>query len=275
MLQCSNLPNATTSATVAVCNLIKAHPVNAQPAIIRSLATLLGSDLDAINVCVESSHQSASALKMLLRAISRTESRHPQDPAASATILLNLCFSSCRDVSTSTLLGVAAVNKTMTDPGKLLSRFCTNPAIALLWQHANTSPRECFDSMIANFNDEALHDFFGDGVTPCVLRSLLPAYLALCDQRTIDCEELMLSIPEHQMNACLLVKDANGMCGPQCAALINQLSSGQQCFERTAAVREALAQLSNSTCGDSGKQELAINVFYVSSTFLPYTSCDF
>jgi hypothetical protein len=258
--QCSNLPNDVTSATVAVCNLIKSHPVHAQPELFHNLATLLGSDLDAINVCIESGQQSASAMKMLLQAISRTESRHPRDPSATATILLNLCHSSCRDVSTSMLLGVAAINKTMTNPSKLFPRFCTNPAIALLWQHANNSPRECFDSMIANLNDDACHELFGDGVTPCVLRSLLPAYVALCDQRTIDCEESMIAIPEHQLTACLSVKDGNGMCDPQCAALISQLSSGQQCFERTAAVREALAQISNSTCSDSGKQETTIQL---------------
>jgi hypothetical protein len=209
--------------------------------------------LDATTVCIESSHPSASAMKMLLQAISRTESRHPRDPAAAATRLLNTCYSSCRNVSTATLLGVAAINKTMTNVRKLMPSFCTNPAIALLWQHANNSPRECFDSMIANFNDDDLHDLFGGGVTTCVLRSMLPAYVSLCDQRTIECEELMLSIPDHQLNSCLLMQDAQGVCDSQCATLVKQLSSGQQCFERTAAVREALAQISNSTCADSGK----------------------
>ena len=257
----SIMPNAATSATIAVCNLINAYPINAQAGIIRNLATLLGSDLSAINVCVESSQQSASAMKMLLQAISRTESRHPRDPAATATLLLNLCFSSCRDVSTSMLLGLAAVIKTTTKPSKLPSRFCTNPAFALLWQHANNAPRECFESMITNLNHEALHEVFGVGVTPCVLRSLLPAYVALCDQRTIDCEEMILTIPDHQMNSCLLTKDVNHMCDPQCTALVKQLSSGERCFERTAAVQEALSQVSNSTCSDSCKQEPATQPF--------------
>ncbi len=124
--------------------------------------------------------------------------------------------------------------------------------------------------MITNLNDDACHELFGDGVTPCVLRSLLPAYVALCDQRTIDCEELMLAIPEHQLTECLLVQEGNGMCDPQCASLLSQLTSGQQCFERTAAVREALAQISYSTCSDSGKQEPATQFFvHVLSALYP------
>jgi hypothetical protein len=258
MTQCFNLPSAATSATIAVCSLIKSHPINNQ-AIIHNLATLLGSDLDTTTVCIESSYPSASAMKMLLQAISRSESRHPRDPAAAATNLLNTCFSSCRNVSTATLLGLSAVIKTMSNPRNMMSSFCTNPAIALLWQHANNSPRECFDSMIANFDDGALLELFGGGVTTCILRSMLSAYVSLCDQRTIECEESMLLIPDHQLKSCLLVQDAKAICDPQCAALVNQLSSGQQCFERTAAVRETLAQISDSTCTDSGEYRLTQN----------------
>jgi hypothetical protein len=244
MLQCLQLPKNATSATVAVCNLIKSDRIFA-PAIIRNLATLLGSDFNLINLCLGSHNLSASSMKDLLQAISNTESRDPRDPTATATNFLNVCFSSCRDVSTALLLGGAAVSKTE-------SRFCTNPAMALLWQHAMNSPRECFDSLIASLHKDLLRRMFGNGVTTCVLRSLLPAYVALCDQKTIVCEETMLAIPESDLNDCLSVQDIHATCSSQCAALLNKLSSGHRCFERMSAVQETVAQATNRNCADSG-----------------------
>jgi hypothetical protein len=158
----------------------------------------------------------------------------------------------------------------MADSGnKFVPRFCTNPALALLWQHANNSPRECFESLVATFDKDMLNALFGNGVTTCVLRSLLPAYISLCDQRTIECEESVQAIPEQQFQSCLLMQGLSRQCDPQCIYLLNQLSSGQKCFERTAAVRETLAQISNLTCSDSGKRQMALHFLLTCLLNLP------
>jgi len=83
-----------------------------------------------------------------------------------------------------------------------------------------------------------------------VLRSLLPAYVALCDAKAIQCEETMLAIPKAETDACLPLYQANGTCSPQCAALAGQLSSNK-CFESVWSVQEAIAYAANQSCGDS------------------------
>ena len=191
-------------------------------------------------------------MKMLLQAISNTESRDPRDASATATMLLNLCFSSCRDPSTATLLAVHTTRMVPSAP-QVFSRFCTDPVMALLWQHANNSPRECSDAMIASLDDEALRGIFGRNVTTCVLKTLLPAYVALCDARAIQCEETMLAIPSVELDACKNVYEASRTCSPQCAALANQLATGGRCFESLWSVQEAIAHAANQTCGDSGE----------------------
>jgi hypothetical protein len=125
-----------------------------------------------------------STLHKLLLAISETESRDPRDTKAAATNLLNVCYSACKPASTSVLLALAA-ESTRADrqPGPEMFRnnFCTNPLLALLWQHANNSPRECSDSLVSIASSYI-------GVSACVMQSMLPAYLALCDSKTMQCE---------------------------------------------------------------------------------------
>ena len=53
--------------------------------------------------------------------------------------------------------------------------------ITLLWQHANNSPRECSDSLVSIASSYI-------GVSSCVMQSMLPAYLALCDSKAMQCE---------------------------------------------------------------------------------------
>ena len=254
--QCSQLPNNAASATRAVCGVLKPAllanaPANYTSALLDNLATLLGNDLSPVSVCLESRQNGASAMKALLQAISNTESRDPRDPTAAATNLLNLCFSSCRDTSTATLLGATAVRQMPSGP-QVFSRFCTDPVMALLWQHANNSPRECSDAMISSLDGSALQSIFGRNVTTCVLRSMLPAYVALCDARTIRCEETMLAIPSAEIVACQDMFVEGKTCSSQCALLANQLSSGDKCFESLWSVQEAVAYAANQTCGDSG-----------------------
>jgi hypothetical protein len=125
-----------------------------------------------------------SPLHKLLLAISETESRDPRDTTAAATNLLNVCYSACKPASTSVLLALAAESTRIDrQPGPQMFRnnFCTNPLLALLWQHANNSPRECSDSLVSIASSYI-------GLSSCVMRSMLPAYLALCDSKTMQCE---------------------------------------------------------------------------------------
>jgi hypothetical protein len=141
--QCSRLPIGASSATRAVCSHIST--VSAQD-VFESLATLLSDELNHVAVCM---HSASVAMKGLLLAISKTESRDPRDPAATATNFLNTCFSSCSDSSISVLLAVATESERLSESGtSIFASFCTNPVMALLWQHASNSPRECSDSLI-------------------------------------------------------------------------------------------------------------------------------
>jgi len=250
-MQCAHLPCSASSATRAVCAVIKFVPQQNNVLLHGVLATLFGNDLNPLAVCLDSKAPSATLMKMLLQAISNTESRDPRDASATATILLNLCFSACREPSTTTLLAIRAAHMVPSRP-QVFSRYCTDPVMALLWQHANNSPRECSDALIASLDDEALRSIFRRDVTTCVLRTLLPAYVALCDARAIQCEETMLALPTSEVEACKDMFEVNKSCTSQCATLANQLSTGNKCFESIWSVQEAISYAANQTCGNSG-----------------------
>jgi hypothetical protein len=218
-----------------------------------ALATLLGSDLNPLVVCLDykSSNPSAATMKMLLQAISDTETRDPRDSSAVATKLLNLCFSPCRESSISLFLGLIAALKASSGP-QIFSRFCTDPVMALLWQHANSTPRECSDAAISFLDHGIMRDIFGRNITTCVLRSLMPSYVALCDKKTILCEEAMLAIPSAEIQPFKDMFESDRPCTPQLSALANTFASGNKCFERLWSVQEAIAYVANQTCLDSG-----------------------
>lgn len=254
MSQCSRLSKSATSATRAVCALLldaASQPSTLFP-IIDSLATLLSRDLNPLTVCLESKYPTAPAMKKLLLSISNTESRDPRDPTATATNLLNLCHSSCRDSSTATLLAMAADSIKVGQSGRqMFPSFCASPVIALLWQHANTSPRECSDSMISYVGSASGSS---GGMTTCVLRSMLPAYVAMCDARAIQCEEMLTSMSDAEMGACDHTIDVNGaVCTSECASFVAKVSSGSKCAESVMSIREVVAHAANQTCADSGK----------------------
>jgi len=252
--QCNMLPNIATSATRAVCALLLDAPVSTLPPIIDSLATLLSKDLSPLTVCLESKNPTAPAMKKLLLAISSTESRDPRDPTATATNLLNLCHSPCRDSSTATLLAMVADSiKTSQSGQQMFPSFCTSPVIALLWQHANNSPRECSDSMITYVGTVS-----GDmGVTACGLRSMLPVYIAMCDAQAIHCEETFMSMPAAERDACDHTMEGNGDCSSECASFVAKVSSGPKCMETVFSVHEVVAHAANQTCADSAALVMA------------------
>jgi hypothetical protein len=225
---------------------------------IDSLATLLSRDLSPFSVCFESYKLTAPAMKMLLVAISNTESRDPRDPTAIATILLNLCHSSCRDSSTATLVAMAAdyVRLTRSGPRVFVHSFCTNPLIGLLWQHANNSPRECSDSMITFVG--STHAVMASppnflGMTTCALRAMLPVYVAMCDAKAVECEDTLLSMPPAETQACDQTLEANAACSADCAAFVGKISSGSKCAESIFSIQEVVAHATQQTCADSGK----------------------
>ena len=251
MSQCSRLSNSSTPSTRAVCYVLlnaSTHHPSTLPSIIDSLATLLSSDLSPLAVCLESKYSTAPFMKKLLLAISNTESRDPRDPSATATNLLNLCHSSCRDSSTATLVAMAVDSIIIGRSGtQTFPTFCTSPVIALLWQHANNSPRECSDSMITYVGD-----VYGDtGVSTCVLRSMLPAYVAMCDSTAIQCEESVLSMTAAETNACFHKIQENGPCPSECASIVAKVSS--KCMKSVLSIHEVVLHAANQTCDDSCK----------------------
>jgi hypothetical protein len=211
-----------------------------------SLAALLGSDLRTVDICLET----LPDMKILLRAIASTESRDPRDPTSRATHMLNLCFSSCREASTATLLGWTAMDSIFMKlmQSGTIPRFCTNPDLALLLQHAKNSPRECFDSLISSLD-------FGQGDTKCVMRSKLSSFLALCDSNAVQCEEKMFSFSAAELNSCDSIVQFNDVCSTECLALVQKLSSVNKCFESHRSISEAFAHFAIANCADSGKQD--------------------
>ncbi len=271
MAQCSRMqsnPESVSRSTFAVCKVVLDGAAGSNQlflSTIHSLATLLGSDLRTLDICLESVNN-LSGMKSLLHAISSTESRDPRDPTASATHLLNLCFSSCRDASTSTLLGLAAVNSASMKSKESGAgpRYCTNPSLVLLWHHAKNSPRECSDSLVASLD-------FGHGLTKCAMRSMLSVYIALCDAHAIKCEDSMLSLTAAELNACENVIKFNGTCSSECLTLVQRLSS-DKCLESQWSIADAFAHFANATCADSGEQMCAVSsaVQRVLRSCMPY-----
>ena len=249
MAQCSNLPIDATSANRAVCNHISevsVHQPSMLPSYYESLAALLSSDFNHFRVCLEKK----PSMKFLLRAIARTDSHDPRDPTATATNLLNVCFSSCVDSSTATLLAVAADSVgwgRSSPPDSSSFSFCTNPLMSLLWQHAINAPRECSDSMISIVSTKLR-------LTPCALRSMLPTYVAMCDANAIQCEDTFLSMSRSaESTVCAPTIGQNATCSPECAALAHKLSSGSNCMASVFSNQQVLAYVVNETCSDSGK----------------------
>ncbi len=188
----------------------------------------------------------------LLLAISKTESRDPRDPAATATNLLNTCYSSCADSSIAVLLALAADSERRSQSGpSMYASFCTNPVMALLWQHASNSPRECSDSLISIVSKEV-------GLTPCALRSLLPTYVALCDAHAIQCEETVLAMPAAEAHACDRMVETSEPCSSDCAAFVHKFASGSRCMESMFSNQEVYAHAVIQTCSDSGKHEKSV-----------------
>jgi hypothetical protein len=133
----------------------------------------------------------------------------------------------------------------------IYSSFCTNPVMALLWQHASNSPRECSDSLISIVSKKA-------DLTPCALRSLLPTYVALCDAHAIHCEETVLAMPASEAKACDRMVETSEPCSSDCAAFVHKFASGSRCFESLVANQEAYAHAVIQTCADSGKHETSV-----------------
>jgi hypothetical protein len=251
--QCSRLLNSATSATRAVCALlwdVSAHHSSTLPFVIENLATLLSAGLNPLEVCLSSESPSAPSMKMLLRAISIAESRDPRDPTAVATNLLTLCFSSCRDSSITTLLALATDSIISGQSGpQYFPSFCTSPVMALLWQNANNTPRECSDSMMAYMGSVSS----STGLTTCVLRSILPAYVALCDAKAVHCEEKMLAMTAAEANACQHTIESSATCSSECSSYVDKVSSDSKCMEGIWSIREVLAYTAAQTCADSSK----------------------
>ena len=224
-----------------------------------SLATLLSRSFNFLAVCLENKAPSAPFMKMLLLAISATESRDPRDPTAIATNLLNLCHSSCSDSSTATLLAMAVdpFRTSRSGPASIVQRFCTSPLSAMLWKHANNSPRECSDSMITYVGSQCN----GMGITPCTLSSMLPVYVAMCDAKAIQCEESFLSMTV-EAQACNQTVEGNSACSADCSAFVSKVSSGSKCMESALSIQEVVAHAAQQTCGDSGKHAVILSALY-------------
>jgi hypothetical protein len=231
-----------------------------------SLAHLLSTNLSFLAVCLDSNSLSAPAMKKLLLAISATESRDPRDPSAVATNMLNLCHSSCVDSSTATLLAMAVdpLQISRSDP-QIIQSFCTSSVIALLWQHANNSPRECSDSMITYVGRE-----YNDiGLTTCALRSMLPVYVAMCDAKAIQCEQSLLSMTSAEMQSCGQAMEGNAGCSADCAAFVAKVSSGAKCMENALSIQEVVAHAAQQTCADSGEcRVIVFDMFGSANCFL-------
>jgi hypothetical protein len=252
--QCSRMPNDANIATQAVCALLldtSLHQPLSLPPMMDSLAALLSIHSSVLIFCLESRQSTALAMKKILVSISNTESRDPRDPAAIATIMLNLCHSSCRDSSIVTLLAMSIENmKTSRAAPYAVHKFCTSPFVALLWQHANNSPRECSDSMITY----AASEYNVIGITACVLRSMLPVYVTMCDVKAIQCEEYLLSMTTAETQTCDQTIKENAACSIDCAAFVTKVSSDRKCMESSFSIQEVVSHVAQQTCADnSGK----------------------
>ena len=245
--QCSNhLINGATAATRAVCVYLSKLNVNGSTyaTTMIDLATLLSSEVNPFVVCLERT----PSMKQLLRVISNTESRDPRDPSATATNLLNLCFSSCASSSTTALLTLFAEGVQFGQPkAALIPGFCTSPLMAIMWQHAANSPRECSDSLISIVSVKM-------NLTACALRSVLSTYVAACDTNAIQCEQDVRNVTIAEADACTPTIEHNAPCSSECSNLVHKFASGSQCMLSVYSNQELLAHVVNETCSDSGKQ---------------------
>jgi hypothetical protein len=160
-------------------------------------------------------------------------------------------------------MAVDTVRKSRSGP-QIVQSFCTSPLIALLWQHANNSPRECSDSMITYVGSE----YNVMGMTTCALRSMLPLYVATCDAKAVRCEESLLSMAV-EAQACDQTMEGSAPCSADCAAFVAKVSSGSKCMESALSIHEAVAHAVQQTCGDSGKLGLFLFVFFFLQVALP------
>jgi hypothetical protein len=214
------------------------------------VATLLSVDLNPLDMCLI---QSDSTMKDLLLLISSTESRDPRDPNSPATNFLNICHSACRQSSTAVLMAlVSELLRIDPRPGSEMFRdsFCTNPVLALLWRHANNSLRECSDSLISIVSHYI-------GMPSCVLRSMLPSYVAMCDAQAVQCEHALLEVAV-LANACNVTDlHQSASCTPRCSDYAQKLStmpmnhSGLRCLESMSSIHEILADNAHKTCSSS------------------------
>jgi hypothetical protein len=197
--------------------------------------------------------QSDSTMKELLLLISNSESRDPRDARAPASNFMNICFSACRDSSAAVLLAVVSESiRTDRHRGHQMfhDSFCSNPVLALLWQHSNNSPRECSDSLISVVSDYM-------GMSSCVLRSALSSYVAMCNAEAVQCEQTLLEVtdPADACNVTTLKHSAN--CTSHCSDYVQKVSSlpvhisGLKCLESMASIREILADNAYRTCSSS------------------------
>ena len=243
--QCRELTLQASSATRILCSrLMSGHFPSSQ------VATLLSVDLNPLDMCV---FETDSIMNELLLLISSTESRDPRDPKSPATNFLNICHSACRQSSTAVLLALVSESLRIDQhPGSEMFRdsFCTNPVLALLWQHANNSPRECSDSLISIVS-------YYIGMPACVLRSMLPSYVAMCDAQAVQCEQALLDVAVHA-NACnVTALHQSAGCTPQCSDYVQKLSnmqmnhSGLRCLESMSSIQEILADNAHKTCSSS------------------------
>jgi hypothetical protein len=85
---------------------------------------------------------------------------------------------------------------------------------------------------------------------------MLPAYVAMCDAKAIQCEEALLSMPAAEMSACDHTMEGNGACSSECASFVAKVSSGSKCMESVLSIHEVVAHAANQTCADSGKRRM-------------------
>ena len=90
-------------------------------------------------------------------------------------------------------------------------------------------------------------------MSTCVLRSMLPVYVAMCDAKAIQCEESFHSMTNAEMTACDQTIEGNGACSSECASFVAKVSSGPKCMERIMSIHEVVVHAANQTCSDSGK----------------------
>jgi hypothetical protein len=283
MAQCSRLPQSATSSTVAVCAYLLdvQHKDTQNSSELKSamgnLAKLLSNETSPAVACLDDQHMSStdphsySTMQGLLEAIANTESRDPRDATAAATQLLTICYSHCKATSDAFFIAIASEVHTSQSSNisllsvfaefgnprsdrALLNSFCTNPLIALLWEHATKSPRECSDALISSISETL-------GLSSCALSSLLPAYIAVCDDKAIQCEEHVLTTQFNVLDSCGPMFQRNATCSEQCGALAQGLADSK-CLEHSYSIQDAVYSALHQGC--SKLRELLFHFLFFS-----------